>query len=265
MTLIGNGANVNAEGGDYGTALQAASRGGHAKLAELLIEKGAKVNTQGGEFGNTLRAASLGGHQKVAEILFTRGATAGSAPGRSSLQRQPTIASHEQRRAKPNAIQSDFNPRYMRLRDSTVASHTLSWHSISDLLTSSDFQKCHEPWHQSSILRWLHDLTKYHTQSHELSVDDVQKTLAALFKNKAPTIQDWEIEEASLQMVLGMLVANALVPTLKGYEVVPETMNGVIVQLSGSGCYSPTLHDSSTTRESCYSFLCRRPPIVVNP
>ena len=40
---------VNAQGGEYGNALQAASYGGHEGIAKLLIERGADVNSQGGE------------------------------------------------------------------------------------------------------------------------------------------------------------------------------------------------------------------------
>ena len=47
--LIEKGADVNAQGGDYKTALHAASLRGHEAIARLLIEKGADVNAHGGE------------------------------------------------------------------------------------------------------------------------------------------------------------------------------------------------------------------------
>ena len=40
-TLIEKGADVNARGGEYGTALQAALFGGHDTIAWMLIEEGA--------------------------------------------------------------------------------------------------------------------------------------------------------------------------------------------------------------------------------
>ena len=52
--LIDKGADVNAQGGYYGNALQAASDGGHEVIAKLLMEKGAAVHVQGGEHGNAL-------------------------------------------------------------------------------------------------------------------------------------------------------------------------------------------------------------------
>jgi hypothetical protein len=44
-------ADVNAQGGVYGNALQAASYEGHEAIAKLLIDKGADANAQGGRNG----------------------------------------------------------------------------------------------------------------------------------------------------------------------------------------------------------------------
>lgn len=54
--FISKGADVNAQGGRYGNALQAALVKGHQEIATLLLEKGADVNAQG-VYGNALRAA----------------------------------------------------------------------------------------------------------------------------------------------------------------------------------------------------------------
>ncbi|KAJ7247552.1 ectomycorrhiza-induced ankyrin-domain/NACHT-domain-containing protein [Mycena rebaudengoi] len=73
--LLENGADVNAQGGKYGNALQAASRGGHIEIAHLLLESGAVVNAQGGKYGNALRAASLRGrHISICSLLLESGA-----------------------------------------------------------------------------------------------------------------------------------------------------------------------------------------------
>jgi ankyrin repeat protein len=47
--LIEKGADVNAQGGRYGNALQAALGNSHEQVARLLIEMGAHVNIQGGK------------------------------------------------------------------------------------------------------------------------------------------------------------------------------------------------------------------------
>ncbi|KAL4756031.1 uncharacterized protein BDW70DRAFT_166850 [Aspergillus foveolatus] len=72
--LIGNGADVNAQGGEYGNALQAASSGGYQEIVTLLLDKGANVNAQGGVYGNALYAASEGGYQEIVTLLLDKGA-----------------------------------------------------------------------------------------------------------------------------------------------------------------------------------------------
>jgi ankyrin repeat protein len=49
--LLENGAEVNAEGGEYGNALQAASFRGNEAIVKLLLENGAEVNAEGGNMG----------------------------------------------------------------------------------------------------------------------------------------------------------------------------------------------------------------------
>ncbi|KAL5378431.1 hypothetical protein DPSP01_009188 [Paraphaeosphaeria sporulosa] len=72
--LIDNGAEVNAQGGRYGNALQAASFRGHEAFVKLLLDKGAEVNAQGGDYGNALQAASAEGHEAIVKLLLDKGA-----------------------------------------------------------------------------------------------------------------------------------------------------------------------------------------------
>jgi len=65
---------LNAQGGRFGNALQAASYGGHEKIVQTLLDKGADVNAQGGECGNALQAASYGRHEKIVQTLLNKGA-----------------------------------------------------------------------------------------------------------------------------------------------------------------------------------------------
>ncbi|SLM33828.1 P-loop containing nucleoside triphosphate hydrolase [Lasallia pustulata] len=77
--LLKNGADVNAQG--YGNALQAASAGGHESVVQLLLENGADVNAQGGRYGNALQAASEGGHESVVQLLLKNGADVNAQGG----------------------------------------------------------------------------------------------------------------------------------------------------------------------------------------
>jgi hypothetical protein len=79
--LLAKGAEVNAQGGYYGDALQAASREGYVAVVQLLLEKGADVNARGGQFGNALQAALLIGHEGVLRLLLEKGADVSAQGG----------------------------------------------------------------------------------------------------------------------------------------------------------------------------------------
>jgi ankyrin repeat protein len=68
--LVERGADVKAQGGYYGNALQAAAFGGHKSIASLLLEYKADVNAQGGSYGNALQAAACGGHESIVRLLL---------------------------------------------------------------------------------------------------------------------------------------------------------------------------------------------------
>ncbi|KAH8623087.1 hypothetical protein IG631_22244 [Alternaria alternata] len=72
---------INAQGGKFGNALQAASAQGHKAVVELLIDSGADVNASDGHFGSPLQAASAGGHEQVAMILLNAGAAVNTRDG----------------------------------------------------------------------------------------------------------------------------------------------------------------------------------------
>ncbi|OKP06952.1 Ankyrin repeat domain-containing protein 50 [Penicillium subrubescens] len=79
--LLDYGADVDAQGGNYGTALYAASFGGHEKVTHMLLDRGADINNRGGEYGSALQAASAGAHEKVVRMLLDRGADVNSQGG----------------------------------------------------------------------------------------------------------------------------------------------------------------------------------------
>ena len=81
IQLLEKGADVNAWGGGYGNALQAASANGHKAVVTLLLDKGANVNTQGGTYGSALQAASNGGHEAVVALLLEKGADVNTQGG----------------------------------------------------------------------------------------------------------------------------------------------------------------------------------------
>ena len=79
--LLDKGAEVNARGGRDGNALQAASTGGYEEVVRLLLDKGAEVNAQGEYYGNALQAASIGGREEVVRLLLDKGAEVNAQGG----------------------------------------------------------------------------------------------------------------------------------------------------------------------------------------
>lgn len=72
--LLEYGANVNALGGMYGTALQAACHYGYEPTVRVLLEAGADVNLKGGYHGDALQAAARYGRVQLVQMLLDAGA-----------------------------------------------------------------------------------------------------------------------------------------------------------------------------------------------
>ena len=80
--LIDEGADINAQSGHFGNALQAASIKGHDRVIKMLLDRGADVNAQGGHFCNALQAALIYGHDRLIKLLLDRGADVNAQGGR---------------------------------------------------------------------------------------------------------------------------------------------------------------------------------------
>ena len=69
QALIENGADVNAQGGEYGNALQAASLKVHEAIVSMLLEKGADTNALRVGIGTYL-AKPVVSHPQVMQVCF---------------------------------------------------------------------------------------------------------------------------------------------------------------------------------------------------
>lgn len=94
--MLDSGAEINARGGGYGNALQAASERGHYSIAKLLLDKGADVNAEGGHYMHSLQAAASRGHISIVHLLLDAGADVNAQGGgfRDAL-RAASIRRHE--------------------------------------------------------------------------------------------------------------------------------------------------------------------------
>ncbi|KAI9876330.1 MAG: hypothetical protein M1830_006749 [Pleopsidium flavum] len=79
--LLETGAEVNAQGGDYSTALQAAAYMGNETTVRLLLATGADVKAQGGHHGNALQAAAFTGNETICRVLLETGADVNAQGG----------------------------------------------------------------------------------------------------------------------------------------------------------------------------------------
>jgi ankyrin repeat protein len=87
QALSYNKSDFNAPEERYGSAIQAASVKGHARIVRLLIDAGADVNVVGGEYCHALIAAIARNHNAVVKLLLEEGANLsyGDKRGRTSL------------------------------------------------------------------------------------------------------------------------------------------------------------------------------------
>lgn len=74
LFLVKNGADIHAQGGRYGNALQAAAFGGKDQTIRVMIERGASVTPSGGKYGSALQAAAYKGRRMTAKLLIDAGA-----------------------------------------------------------------------------------------------------------------------------------------------------------------------------------------------
>jgi len=94
--LLNHGADVNARGEDYNNAMQVASREGYDGIVQMLLDRGADINAQGGRYGSALQAAAVGGHEKIVQMLLDRGAGVNAQGGRyGSALKAAAAGGHE--------------------------------------------------------------------------------------------------------------------------------------------------------------------------
>jgi hypothetical protein len=147
LLILKAGADVNAQGGRYGNALQAALVGGHKKIVALLLDKGADVNAQDGWYGNALQAASHKGHEKVVALLLDKGADVNAQGGWYDNALQAALGRSHVSPSENNIMRQFWDQRYPRIKSavhigkarSLSALQTLKGHSARS--TRSPFRR----------------------------------------------------------------------------------------------------------------------------
>ena len=126
-------------------------------------------------------------------------------------------------------------------------------------LSSSDFKKCTEPWALSNIAAWLKEMGGGETGEGEadLRQKTIAEALVALFTYKVPTMNTADAETLSDRTVKSLFDAEVLIHDEEWVKFGQGSICGVMWQLTGSGCYSPKLHEQEMSGR-CYSHHCHR-------
>ena len=95
--LLDSGMDVNALGGTYSTALQAASARNHKRVVEILLDAGANVNIEGGILGTAFLVATATGNVDIVQVLISAGANTQVLFGETSVDsnRHTSRISHD--------------------------------------------------------------------------------------------------------------------------------------------------------------------------
>lgn len=134
-------------------------------------------------------------------------------------------------------------------------------------LSSDQFKKCTEPWALSSILAWIRDVSEDETDLRKSAIVDA---IVALFTHKVPTMNTTEAETLAARVVNSMFQEEALVKEEEWVRFGNGTLSGVLFQITGTGCYSPNLHEEELHIQDtdsygrCYSYHCMRTLKKVN-
>lgn len=94
QTLLGSGADINAQGRYDFSALHEASRSGHEKVVQILLDRGADIKYQA-RYCTALMLAAEKGHEKVVQILLDGGADVNARGGDSTALQRASELGHE--------------------------------------------------------------------------------------------------------------------------------------------------------------------------
>ena len=121
-------------------------------------------------------------------------------------------------------------------------------------LSTSDYQKCGEPWALSSIVAWLKEMSEGEADLKEHAVVD---GIVNLFTHKVPTMNTADAEALGAKVVRAMLDSRTLIKEEEWVKFGSEELSGVLFQLTGTGCYSSRVHTEPLPGR-CYAHHCMR-------
>ncbi|KAL2138293.1 hypothetical protein VTI28DRAFT_7012 [Corynascus sepedonium] len=141
---------------------------------------------------------------------------------------------------------------------------------VPSKLTAADIKRCAEPWALSGITSWVREMAE---GEPDLKRKTIEEGVLKLFCAKVPTMNVADAELLSARVVDSMFAAGILIPEEEWVKFGTGQLSGVLVQLTGSGCFAPKLHEDEGIAPRlhdngipvrCYSHTCGRTLKKVN-
>ncbi|KAG5999735.1 hypothetical protein E4U21_006379 [Claviceps maximensis] len=197
------------------------------------------------------RSISLGGHSYTPPVQAPARSRTDAAEDRKKFHRQyqtmqhgPTFSDYD---SAPVTASSD-------VFDGITLPSGRKKKFVPSKLTAGDFNKCKEPWALSGIELWIRTMGDAEL---DLRQKTVEEALTNLFVFKIPTMNVADAEALSGDVVIRMLDHQVLLPDEEWVKFGRGHISGVLWQLSGSGCYSPKVHEVEISGR-CYAHHCTR-------
>lgn len=108
--LLRNGAQVNAGGGYFDSALRAASCKGHGRAVLILLRNGTDMNASCRSFGNALQTTSSGNSEKVVRLFLDKYANVNDTSGGHEKSALHVAAERGQLQAQEMLLQKQKMP-----------------------------------------------------------------------------------------------------------------------------------------------------------
>ncbi len=224
------------------------------------------INSQPGSDSNLQqqveRSISLSSHSHTPQIQTPARSRTDAAEERRKFLKQIT---QQQQQGLPTDGYDTGTPASLAAYDVITLPSGRRRKFLPSKLTTADIKRCPEPWALSSITAWVREMAE---GEPDLKAKTIEEGLVKLFCTKVPTMNVADAESLSETVVKSMFAAEILIPEEEWVKFGPGSMSGVLWQLTGSGCYSPKVHedeslaprlnDKNGVPVRCYSYHCGR-------
>ncbi|AEO54793.1 hypothetical protein MYCTH_2297813 [Thermothelomyces thermophilus ATCC 42464] len=219
------------------------------------------------------RSISLSNHSTTPPVQApARSRTDATEERRRALKHmsQPHAHSYQHGAAAPYESYDTGTPSSLAAYDMITLPTGRKRKFVPSKLTAADFKRCAEPWALSGITSWIREMAE---GEPDLKRKTIEEGVLKLFCAKVPTMNVADAELLSARVVDCMFATGILIPEEEWVKFGAGQLSGVLVQLTGSGCFAPKLHEDEGMAPRlhdngipvrCYSHTCGRTLKKVN-